>query len=489
MCGTTLPTAFELSRSREQNVRLRVSDLNTLRLTFGNVKCVAIDDISMMSFDQPDAVVERLTLVKQGHAKEFGTQDVILCGDLRQLPRVREISAFVSAKQQWFDGAQMLVAYLAPIYLAPLLLRGTTEGRCAYCMLIVFEFWVLNVIPAPMASTVPLVLLPLLGVMDPDNVARHYMNSSSRLPWRAPTCTAAWRSPFWAPAAPASRSSSRRSWRSLSAGTLLFENVLSTLIVMPVVECTIVEIENDALTTSRRRRMLRRASVMARLKNQPDPDQPNQRLPALMASAPQLVGSMAFPQISRRSSRSSRDTLWTPDSGQSSTYGKGVLGCRRRSSAITIDFAAKFEQESQKYLLIRRVLLLSVAYSATLGAVGSVFGNPASRVLRTVLEERYSYDRLTILSWIVICLPISAAGILACWVAVFVVFLKQYDCEEDDETKESIAKILEEKYRALGNFSKLEFFVMSCLLGLFIVLLLRSEFATPYALPDEFGLM
>ncbi|XP_049271189.1 solute carrier family 13 member 5-like [Rhipicephalus sanguineus] len=63
------------------------------------------------------------------------------------------------------------------------------------------------------------------------------------------------------------------------------------------------------------------------------------------------------------------------------------------------------------------------------------------------------------------------------------------DCEEDEETKESIAKILEEKYRALGNFSKLEFFVMSCLLGLFVALLLRSEFATPYALPDEFGLV
>ncbi|KAL3253183.1 hypothetical protein MRX96_054649 [Rhipicephalus microplus] len=65
-------------------------------------------------------------------------------------------------------------------------------------------------------------------------------------------------------------------------------------------------------------------------------------------------------------------------------------------------------------------------------------------------------------SWIVICLPISAAGILACWVAVFVVFLKQY---------------------------KLEFFVMSCLLGLFVTLLFRSQFAIPYALPDEFGLV
>ncbi|KAL1472108.1 hypothetical protein MTO96_004191 [Rhipicephalus appendiculatus] len=168
-------------------------------------------------------------------------------------------------------------------------------------------------------------------------------------------------------------------------GTLLFENVLSTLIVMPVVECTIVEIENDALTSARRRRMLRRASILARLANQPEVEPSNQRLPALMGSAPQLVGAGGLPQMSRRSSRSSRDVLWTPDSGQSSTYGKGALGCRRRSSVISVDFAAKFEQES----------------------------------------KRYSFDRLSMSSWIVICLPISAAGILACWVAVFVAFLKQ----------------------------------------------------------------
>ncbi|XP_054931771.2 sodium-dependent low-affinity dicarboxylate transporter 1-like [Dermacentor andersoni] len=93
------------------------------------------------------------------------------------------------------------------------------------------------------------------------------------------------------------------------------------------------------------------------------------------------------------------------------------------------------------------------------------------------------------MSWLVICLPISAAGILACWMVVFVVFLKEYDCEEDDETKESIAKILEEKYHALGRFSKLEYFVMACILGLFLVLLLRSEFATPFAVPEEFGLL
>ncbi|XP_070390033.1 sodium-dependent low-affinity dicarboxylate transporter 1-like isoform X5 [Dermacentor albipictus] len=443
---------------------------------------------------------------------------------------MRGMHAFVASRQRWFNGTQMLVAYLAPIYLSPLLARGTMylftfrsqEGRCAYCVLLVFEFWALNVIPAPVASSVPFVLLPLLGVIDPDLVAGHYINETmlfivgvvllalamegtniySRVALAIlGACGAGVKAVFTALMALA------------FCATLLFENVLSTLIVMPVVECTMVEIENDALTSTTRRRMLRRASVMARLTSQQQPE-----LPALAASS-QHVGPGPMTHMSRRSSRGSRDTMWTPDSGLSSAYARGALGCRKRSSIISLEFAAKFEQEAQKYLLIRRVLLLSVAYSATLGAIGSVFGNPASRVLRMVLEERYSYDRLTMMSWLVICLPISAAGILACWMVVFVVFLKEYDCEEDDETKESIAKILEEKYRALGRFrhcpqdrnwarcrgrwagqgfqgreltsvgSKLEYFVMACILGLFLVLLLRSEFATPFAVPEEFGLL
>ncbi|KAL3253178.1 hypothetical protein MRX96_054644 [Rhipicephalus microplus] len=303
------------------------------------------------------------------------------------------MSAYVTAKQRWFDGAQMLVAYLAPVYLAPLLLPGTMEGRCAYCMLIVFEYWVLNVIPAPVASSVPLVLLPLLGVMDPSLAAGHYVNETMLFIVGVVLLALAMEgtnvySRVALAILGAGGAGVKAVFTALMAlafcGTLIFENVLSTLIVMPVVECTMVEIENDALTSARRRRMLRKASILARLANQPEVELSNQRLPALMGSVPQLVSPGGIPQLSRRSSR---DILWTPDSGQSSTYGKGALGSRRRSSLISVDFAAKFEQESKKYLQIRRVLLLSVAYSATLGAVGSVFGNPASRVLRTVLEE------------------------------------------------------------------------------------------------------
>ncbi|XP_077534422.1 sodium-dependent low-affinity dicarboxylate transporter 1-like [Haemaphysalis longicornis] len=394
-------------------------------------------------------------------------------------------------RKRCLNAVQLVVAYAAPIYLLPLVVSGTMESRAAYFLLLVYACWVLNVMPAPMASSVPFVLLPLLGVMDPCRVAEYYMDEAMLFIMGVFLLALAVEgtnmySRVALSVLGAAGAGVKAVFTSIVAlsfcSTLFFKNVMSTLIVMPVVESTIVEVEHDALTSARRRRLLRKASVLARLTVQA-PEQ-----------LEDVMGGSSVPlqlPSGRRESHSSLQATMLPtvDSGTSSAHNRGVFGQRRRSSVVSVDFAEKLEQETQKYILIRRVLLLSVAYATTLGAIGSVFGNPACRILRTVLEERYAYDRFSMLPWLILCLPISAAGILACWVAVFGSFLKGFDIEQDEETKESISKILEEKKKVLGNFSVLELFVLGCIILLFVIMLLRSEFVTPFALPDEFGLV
>ncbi|KAH7955402.1 hypothetical protein HPB52_000824 [Rhipicephalus sanguineus] len=67
---------------------LRPSDLNTFRCAFRRVKCVIIDEVRMMSADQLKLVDCRLRQITQRLTEPFGGLDVILCGDLRQLPPV-----------------------------------------------------------------------------------------------------------------------------------------------------------------------------------------------------------------------------------------------------------------------------------------------------------------------------------------------------------------------------------------------------------------
>ncbi|XP_077528146.1 uncharacterized protein LOC144139758 [Haemaphysalis longicornis] len=104
--GTTVHAAFKLVRAANvagrQDARigvmgdggLRPSDLNTFRVAFRRVKCVIVDEVSMMSADQLRAVDCRLRQITQRLNDPFGGLDVILCGDLRQLPPVRASEIF-----------------------------------------------------------------------------------------------------------------------------------------------------------------------------------------------------------------------------------------------------------------------------------------------------------------------------------------------------------------------------------------------------------
>ncbi|XP_077547716.1 uncharacterized protein LOC144159944 [Haemaphysalis longicornis] len=103
--GTTVHAAFKLVRAARANRQdsrlgimgdggLRPSDLNTFRCAFRRVKCVIIDEVSMMSADQLRQVDCRLRQITQRLNEPFGGLDVILCGDLRQLPPVRASEIF-----------------------------------------------------------------------------------------------------------------------------------------------------------------------------------------------------------------------------------------------------------------------------------------------------------------------------------------------------------------------------------------------------------
>lgn len=63
MRGTTVHAAFKLSRKTtgpNKDGGLSASELNTFRVAFRNVKCMIIDEVSMMSADNLNTVDCRL---------------------------------------------------------------------------------------------------------------------------------------------------------------------------------------------------------------------------------------------------------------------------------------------------------------------------------------------------------------------------------------------------------------------------------------------
>ncbi|KAK5982876.1 hypothetical protein GCK32_002103 [Trichostrongylus colubriformis] len=69
---------------------------------------------------------------------------------------------------------------VAPILLLPLIFYGQ-EGRCTYSILMMSCFWVFEVVPLAITSFLPLVILPVLGVMGIKQIAECYLTDANML--------------------------------------------------------------------------------------------------------------------------------------------------------------------------------------------------------------------------------------------------------------------------------------------------------------------
>ncbi|KAH7981673.1 hypothetical protein HPB52_000678 [Rhipicephalus sanguineus] len=89
--GVNVHSAFKIVMTNRREERGRASsDLNTFRMLFRDVKCIIVDEVSMLSSDLLRQVDLRLREIRASKMTEtFGGFDVIFCGDLRQLPPVR----------------------------------------------------------------------------------------------------------------------------------------------------------------------------------------------------------------------------------------------------------------------------------------------------------------------------------------------------------------------------------------------------------------
>ncbi|XP_075553763.1 uncharacterized protein LOC142586404 [Dermacentor variabilis] len=98
--GVTVHSAFKMVMSNTREDKgLSAADLNTFRTLFKGVRCVIIDEVSMLSSDLLRQVDRRLRQIRADRMREpFGAFDVILCGDMRQLPPVRASEVYKRPK-------------------------------------------------------------------------------------------------------------------------------------------------------------------------------------------------------------------------------------------------------------------------------------------------------------------------------------------------------------------------------------------------------
>ena len=92
-------------------------------------------------------------------------------------------------------------------------------------------------------------------------------------------------------------------------------------------------------------------------------------------------------------------------------------------------------------------LLLSIAYSASIGGIATIFGTPPNMVLRGVVESNFGYT-ITFMDWFIIGFPISITLLFLCWIYITKIS-NNYFMDEFPLGKDQIIKLKSE----LGRIS------------------------------------
>jgi len=97
-----------------------------------------------------------------------------------------------------------------------------------------------------------------------------------------------------------------------------------------------------------------------------------------------------------------------------------------------------------------KALMLAIAYSASIGGIGTLIGTPPNLVFAGIVEELYNIE-ISFLKWAMLGIPISVFLLFICW-KYLTSFAFKFDKAEFPGGKTEIKKLL----KALGTISKQE---------------------------------
>ncbi len=118
---------------------------------------------------------------------------------------------------------------------------------------------------------------------------------------------------------------------------------------------------------------------------------------------------------------------------------------------------------SNENTLFGKALMLAIAYSASIGGIGTLIGTPPNLVFAGIVEEIYGI-KISFLQWAIVGIPISLLLLFICWkyLTGFAFKFKQNEfpggIEEIDRLKGTLGKIGKQEKRVLVVFVLTAFF-------------------------------
>uniref|UniRef100_A0A8D2D1C6 Solute carrier family 13 member 5 n=1 Tax=Sciurus vulgaris TaxID=55149 RepID=A0A8D2D1C6_SCIVU len=317
-----------------------------------------------------------------------------------------------------------VILFLTPLLLLPLIILMPAKFvRCAYVILLMAIYWCTDVIPVAVTSLLPVLLFPLLQILDSKQVCVQYMKDTNMLflgslivavaveRWNLHKRIAL-RTLLWIGAKPARL---MLGFMSVTAFlSMWISNTATTAMMVPIVEAMLQQMEATRIAT-----------------------------------------------------KTSLEALELVDKGKASELpgNQGIF-----------EGSAMEKQEDQYRKSMCKAMNLCVCYAASIGGTATLTGTGPNVVLLGQMQELFpgSKDLLNFASWFGFAFPNMLIMLLLSWLWLQCIYMRfsfknSCSCGVEKNKEKAAYKVLREEYQKLGPFSFAETNVMICFLLLIIL--------------------
>ncbi|WAR03034.1 S13A3-like protein [Mya arenaria] len=401
----------------------------------------------------------------------------------------------------------LFVIVLLPLILLPLPLIGQTSvAKCAYAVIIIGVYWVLEVMPIAVTSLIPVFLFPILGIMPSSAVCKNYANDTLMLFFGSLVVAAAverWNlhkrialraltlvgpEPRWLMLGIMLPTWFLSMWMSNTATTAMMIPILNAILAqIKEVKCQVVadETEEESMPLKRMENnghvpgnhdnhdQHRDIKVVLEMDNILEPGHPVHY--QIQVHEPE--DHLGVPRNESSSGLNAQDFTST------SLLTNPVAD---RRSPIALENRAHPEiSRDKEFNQLAKTFALCTAFAANCGGIATLTGTPPNIILKgqaDILYEQYGLDSaVTFANWMAVGVPISLAVFLATWLwlQVYAMGKKCLCCLQTDDDYSLVKTHLQQEYIKLGPWR----FVADSTAAIFMSVIL---FFLPSQLP-QFG--
>ncbi|XP_033971164.1 solute carrier family 13 member 2-like [Trematomus bernacchii] len=342
-----------------------------------------------------------------------------------------------------------IVIVLTPLLLLPLpLICPTSEAKCGYVIILMALYWCTECIPLAVTALLPVILFPMMGIMESNEVCIQYLKDSNML--------------FIGGLLVAIAVEHWNLHRRIALQVLLIVGVKPSLLMIGFMGTTAflsMWISNTASTAM----MLPIANAV--LQQLCDTEANAEEREFNMAAANNGLDNQAFEMGDAKMSKElqSKENTINLDADKDDSNGK----------ISSLEAQQRRLKTEQKYTKLTKGMSLSVCYAASIGGTATLTGTTPNVIMKGQIDELFPNNGgvINFASWFGFAFPNMVLMLALSWLWLQFMFLgfnlkSTFGCGTKKEGDREAFQVIKDEYKKLGRMS----FAEGCVLTIFTLL-------------------